>query len=84
MKRKTLPAVIGSVFLSFLCCGICLPAVGRVKEKYSDAAVNHILDNVYRYVEKDPYRAYKTYINDFYFAISFLSFSSSSSVSTSP
>ncbi len=43
-----------------------LCTTGRVKEKYSDAAVNHILDNVYRYVEKDPYRAYKTYINDFY------------------
>lgn len=43
-----------------------LCTTGRVKDKYSDAAVNHILDNVYRYVERDPYRAYKTYINDFY------------------
>lgn len=43
-----------------------LCTTGRVQEKYSDAAVNHILDNVYRYVERDPYRAYKTYINDFY------------------
>lgn len=43
-----------------------LCTTGRVKDKYSDAAVNHILDNVYRYVESDPYRAYKTYINDFY------------------
>lgn len=39
---------------------------GKVKEAYSDANVNHILDNVYRYVEHEPYRAYKTYINDFY------------------
>lgn len=39
---------------------------GKVKNAYSDAAVNHILDNVYRYVEQDPYRAYKTYVNDFY------------------
>ena len=25
-----------------------------------------MLDNVYRYVERDPYRAYKAYINEFY------------------
>ena len=39
---------------------------GKVKDAYSDADIDHILDNVYRYVESDPYRAYKTYINDFY------------------
>lgn len=39
---------------------------GKVQDAYSDADINHILDNVYRYVEKNPYRAYKTYINDFY------------------
>lgn len=39
---------------------------GKVKEAYSDAEVDHILDNVYRYVEHNPYRAYKTYVNDFY------------------
>ena len=43
-----------------------LCTTGRVQDKYSDVAVNHILDNVYRYVEHDPYRAYKTYVNDFY------------------
>lgn len=43
-----------------------LCTTGRAKEAYSDAAVNHILDNVYRYVESDPYKAYKTYVNDFY------------------
>lgn len=43
-----------------------LCTTGKVKDKYSDAAVDHILDNVYRYVERDPYRAYKTYVNDFY------------------
>ena len=43
-----------------------LCTTGKVKEKYSDAAVDHILDNVYRYVERNPYRAYRTYINDFY------------------
>lgn len=39
---------------------------GKAKDAYSAAQVNHILDNVYRYVEKNPYRAYKTYVNDFY------------------
>ena len=39
---------------------------GKVKDAYSDASVDHILDNVYRYVESNPYRAYKTYVNDFY------------------
>lgn len=43
-----------------------LCTTGKVKDRYSDAAVNHILDNVYRYVERNPYRAYKTYVNDFY------------------
>lgn len=43
-----------------------LCTTGKVQTAYSDADVNHILDNVYRYVERDPYRAYKTYINDFY------------------
>ena len=37
-----------------------------MKEAYSDADIDHILDRVYRYVEQNPYRAYKTYINDFY------------------
>lgn len=39
---------------------------GIVKDTYSDEDVDHILDRVYRYVESNPYRAYKTYINDFY------------------
>lgn len=39
---------------------------GKVKDAYSDADIDHILDNVYRYVENNPYRAYKTYVNDFY------------------
>ncbi len=43
-----------------------LCTTGKAKDAYSAAQVNHILDNVYRYVEKNPYRAYKTYINDFY------------------
>lgn len=39
---------------------------GRVDSAYSSTEIDHILDNVYRYVEHDPYRAYKTYVNDFY------------------
>ncbi len=39
---------------------------GKAKDAYSADQVNHILDNVYRYVERNPYRAYKTYVNDFY------------------
>ncbi|MCM1252262.1 MAG: TPM domain-containing protein [Clostridium sp.] len=39
---------------------------GIVQDTYSDADIDHILDRVYRYVETNPYRAYKVYINDFY------------------
>ncbi|MCM1086967.1 MAG: TPM domain-containing protein [Muribaculaceae bacterium] len=39
---------------------------GIVKETYSDADIDHILDRVYRYVEWSPYLAYKIYVNDFY------------------
>lgn len=39
---------------------------GIVQDKYSDADIDHILDRVYRYVETNPYKAYKTYVNDFY------------------
>ena len=39
---------------------------GIVKDAYSDADIDHILDRVYRTIEKNPYRAYKTYVNDFY------------------
>lgn len=39
---------------------------GKVKDAYTSEQINHILDNVYRYVEHNPYRAYKTYVNDFY------------------
>lgn len=42
-----------------------LCTVGRAEEKYTDARVNRLLDNVYRYIEEDPYKAYETYINDF-------------------
>lgn len=39
---------------------------GIVKDAYSDADIDRILDDVYRYVEDNPYRAYKTYVNEFY------------------
>lgn len=39
---------------------------GIVKDTYSSADIDHILDRVYRKVEKNPYQAYKTYVNDFY------------------
>ena len=39
---------------------------GKAKTAYSDVAVDHILDNVYRYIETNPYKAYKTFVNDFY------------------
>jgi len=43
-----------------------LCTTGIVKEAYSDADIDRLLDDVYLYVEGDPYRAYKTYVNDFY------------------
>lgn len=39
---------------------------GIVKDKYSDADIDHILDRVYLDIETNPYKAYKTYVNDFY------------------
>ncbi|NLL77980.1 MAG: TPM domain-containing protein [Clostridiales bacterium] len=43
-----------------------LCTVGKADEKYGSALVDHLLDNVYRYVEKNPYKAYKTYVNEVY------------------
>lgn len=39
---------------------------GKVKDAYGYVEIDHILDNVYRYVEHNPYKAYKTYVNNFY------------------
>lgn len=39
---------------------------GRARDAYYTEDIDHLLDNVYRYVEKNPYRAYKLYINTFY------------------
>lgn len=41
-------------------------AVGAADKKYNSYGIHHLLDNVYRYVEKNPYRAYKAYINECY------------------
>ena len=43
-----------------------LCTTGRAYDAYYVEDVDHLLDNVYRYVENDPYRAYKTYVNTFY------------------
>ncbi len=39
---------------------------GRAWDAYYTDDIDHLLDQVYRYVENDPYRAYKTYVNEFY------------------
>ncbi len=43
-----------------------LCAAGKADEKYDLAMMNHLLDVVYRYVERRPYKAYRAYINEFY------------------
>ncbi|MDE5716454.1 MAG: TPM domain-containing protein [Lachnospiraceae bacterium] len=43
-----------------------LCTTGRARDAYYVEDIDHLLDNVYRYVEKNPYRAYRTYVNDFY------------------
>ena len=43
-----------------------LCTTGRARDAYYVEDIDHLLGNVYRYVEKNPYRAYKTYVNDFY------------------
>ena len=39
---------------------------GKVRTDYSETDLNGLIDNMLRYVESDPYRAYKTYVEDFY------------------
>lgn len=43
-----------------------LCTTGRAYDAYYVEDVDHLLDNVYLYVENDPYRAYKAYVNTFY------------------
>lgn len=35
---------------------------GKAYEEYSYSMIDKVLDNVYKYVETDPYRAYKAYV----------------------
>ena len=42
-----------------------LCTVGRAETKYTDAMVNRLLDDVYRYIEESPYKAYEAYVNGF-------------------
>lgn len=39
---------------------------GRVYTHYSNYMINRVLDDVYDLVERDPYRAYRTYIENVY------------------
>lgn len=43
-----------------------LCTTGRARDAYYTDDIDYLLDQVYRYVEKNPYRAYKTYVNEFY------------------
>jgi len=39
---------------------------GKVEDRYSNAMLIRLFDKVYAHVERNPYRAYKAYINQFY------------------
>ena len=41
-----------------------LSTSGSVERKFSSGMIDRVLDDVYDYVEYDPYRAYKAYIED--------------------
>lgn len=41
-----------------------LCTTGQAKETYTSSMIDRTLDDVYKYVEKNPFRAYKTYVND--------------------
>lgn len=38
---------------------------GKVERKYSDAMIDHLLDVVYEDIDRNPYKAYKKYVNTF-------------------
>lgn len=40
---------------------------GRAMSCYAESMINHLLDEVYKYVEDDPYKAYETYVETFYY-----------------
>lgn len=39
---------------------------GKAEDRYSVSMIDHLLDEVYKYIEDDPYKAYKAYIETFY------------------
>lgn len=43
-----------------------LSTSGRAESRYSSYMIDHLLDEVYKYVEDDPYKAYEAYIETFY------------------
>lgn len=43
-----------------------LCTTGLAKETYTYDDCYHLLDNVYLYIDSNPYRAYKAYVNSFY------------------
>lgn len=45
-------------------------AVGKADEMYTSSRVDGVLDAVYEYVEENPYKAYKAYINQVYYDMS--------------
>lgn len=41
-------------------------AAGKADELYTGAMIDRVLDDVYEYIESDPYRAYAAYVNRVY------------------
>lgn len=39
---------------------------GKAERAYSNAQIEHLLDEVYQYIETNPYKAYRAYIETFY------------------
>ena len=39
---------------------------GKAERAYSNARIEHLLDEVYEYIETSPYKAYRAYIETFY------------------
>lgn len=39
---------------------------GKAERAYSNARIDHLLDEVYEYVETNPYKAYRAYVETFY------------------
>ena len=39
---------------------------GKAETRYSTYMIDHLLDEVYRYIKTDPYKAYRAYVETFY------------------